>query len=378
MPNPPAQTPCLYLDAGGADQFSKECLKALANCGFPAIGFGSYSQVLKAQGAARKSIAGEPFNSKSGIGKRVAGLPPEQQAFLANGESGHMATNSMYQSPGGRGDPCSNRPGCAGYDANAAPCTVHQGESTEPGSAHYQITQTEAGTARSQVGQPGCSNPDGSLTPQGTSNCVNATSQIAVQGGTADPNRPGSAAEAQRLSDVREQSAQSMASGQGQGASTSGGSSSDGASAGGSSADPTKPQAGGDGLSADQKKAIECMEEYWKKNSEKARKDFADKHRTTPQGSAQPGETPPDPPDAAQQAANAAQIRANRKAMEDMPVGSPERNALLAQNRDLTNDCREAQANYLSWYYDRGQSPPPMTPYPPGATPTPPDPGGSA
>src|SRR5262249_41767873 len=157
---------------------------------------------------------------------------------------------------------------CLGYDADEAPCAVHQGKSTTPGSAHYKITQTEADTAEDQVGEAGGSKKDGSLTPQGTSNCVNATSQIAVQGGDADKNKPGSAKEQQRLAAIREKSAASLAGKQGAGQKGKSGSASDAAKAKGSKGKGTKPKAGSKGLTADQKKAIECMEEFWKKAAE--------------------------------------------------------------------------------------------------------------
>jgi hypothetical protein len=357
------------LDAGGSAMFDDACKKALASCGFPPIAFGSYSKVLKVQGAARKAVGDANWTPKSGVDKQVDALPEAQQQFLANGQSGHMATNSMFQAPGGRGDPCSNQPGCAGYDANQAACTVHQGESTTPGSAHYQITQQEAGVAANQSTIPGATNPDGSMTPQGVSNCINATSQTAVQGSGAVDGKPGSDAEAQRLAGIRQNSADSQAGGQGAGASTAGGGAGDGAGAGGSNADPTKGPGGGSGLSADQKKAMECMEEYWKKQSEKARKDFTDKNRSTPAGSQEGKAGPPNPPDAATQAANAAQVKANQKQLDGMDADDPARKGLLAQNRALKGGCAGAQADYLSWYYDNNQTPPPMTPYPPGTTP---------
>jgi hypothetical protein len=360
----PVQTPMMLLLGGGDNARFLECKKALANCGFPEIAFGSYSQVLKAQAAARKITSGGTPPT-SGVGKTVAGLPGPQQQFLAQGQSGHMATNSLFKQPGGRGDPCANLPGCAGYDDNAAAATVHQGMSTDPGTPHYEITQAEGPFAQTQAG------PNGTLDMNGVGNCVDNTSNIAVGG--QDPSDTANPQRAQEMAQVQQASADSLnKQDQGAGVSTGGGTAAPGANASGSSDNPTQPKGGGDGLTADQQTAKECMKELWKKQSDKARKDFCDRNRTP--GAGNTTTTPPDGSAAAQQNKDLAaanndlkkQIKAAQNAdppdaaaIAALQAQQDANSATIAQNKA---DCKEAQANYLASFYDQ---PPPNNQPPP-------------
>jgi hypothetical protein len=155
----PAQTPMVFLRAGGGIGFSPDCVKALAACGLSPDDFGTYDEV-KARISAAKSKVWDYDQAK----KNKTKLPPKPTAhdrYLANSEGGHLRQNALFQRR--RGNFCqnedgklnSNYPGAAGYHADWAPCGPHfvGAGRGKRGSTHWLVGRREA--EMRDLGKPG-------------------------------------------------------------------------------------------------------------------------------------------------------------------------------------------------------------------------------
>ena len=123
-PQPPAQTPVLFLKGGAAGMFSAECVALLAKYGYKPDDFGDYDHVYGRCKAARE--------------KKPADRT-DHEKFLAGCQSGHLQQNACSQRQ--RGNPCTNL--VDGHDDNRYPCMPHQGRADTAGTEHNWVSQDE-------------------------------------------------------------------------------------------------------------------------------------------------------------------------------------------------------------------------------------------
>lgn len=145
----PAQTPTMFLKAGGANPLMlPACKKALAACGYTPEDFGSYKEVGARCGAARKETGeakptpgGKPPNDPEHD-------PTAHEAWLATCESGHIAENTRHQAKRGDNDTSF----CPLYEWQNAPCMPHSGKAGWRDTQHGAVTATDVETSN-EAGQ---------------------------------------------------------------------------------------------------------------------------------------------------------------------------------------------------------------------------------
>lgn len=329
-PPAPVQTPTTFLLKGGTGFFSKDCIKALANCGYTPEMFGSYKFVDKQIEAGR---AGE-----------IAGMPADCQEFVGGSQSGHIAMNANFQGSGGRNNPCTNI--MDGYDMGQAPCMPHHGKSNVLGDTHQVITAAERACARGfgATGSP--------MTEAQITQCARQTVTTAVSGtGTNDiaGNRGRSPAELdQRAADARaedarvrkaeglkgkERSDTSDAARRRAGEATSEAAQQRSAAAASSAAGVGPGGApaakGRKSTPEDEEKAIDCIMAFWRAGmDEMARRNAAENSSAAKLGKNAEGPNGP------------ANVAAREKAVADK----------VAAGTATKDECRENQANATNRY----------------------------
>jgi hypothetical protein len=150
----PAQTPVVFILAGGSAFFDADCVAALAKCGLHPDDFGSYDHVKGRISSAKNKV----YQYDQAVAKKTSPLPDEPTAherLLAQSEAGHLRQNSLFQRE--RGNFCENEqanpgnpsqfPGAAGYHDALAPCGPHPVGSggSKKGSTHWAVGREEAG-----------------------------------------------------------------------------------------------------------------------------------------------------------------------------------------------------------------------------------------
>src|SRR5262249_51385886 len=120
-PTPPPHCPVNFLKGGGNATFSANCIALLAEMHYEPSDFGSYDDVKKKCGAARKVV------QRYEEGKKGARPPTERERWLAECQAGHLGQNACRQR--GRGDACTNL--VDGYDSNLALCMPQHGRATD-------------------------------------------------------------------------------------------------------------------------------------------------------------------------------------------------------------------------------------------------------
>jgi hypothetical protein len=134
-----AQTPTVFLNAAGTETLDNpKCRKALAACGYSPEDFGTYSQVQKRCGSARKMTEGAKSKGITRKGDRKEDNL-HQARWLAQGQSGHLSENNRHQTDrkGNAGNHCPL------YDTNNAPCMPHAGMAGFANTQHGAVTNTD-------------------------------------------------------------------------------------------------------------------------------------------------------------------------------------------------------------------------------------------
>lgn len=398
-PTPAPHTPMSLVLAGGFDMSDEACKKALAACGLDADEAGNHASVLDAQRDARSDLqqaareranpstpaadrphlapCRRPPDSAPSTGRRppcrchesaeARQVATPQEFLMANSQSGHLGRDQLMRNGtrAGEGDPCQNYPpsgsgdcGTYGYSTTGAPCMPHYGRSNLRGSPHELICREEEAHQRAM--RDAGVNPGDRLTQAQIEDGVRRTATTAATGSrweydaNGNPVRRIQEADATRQANQRQYQTDQTAAA----ANLSGDAS--GAGPGSNSA------AGSDQLTNDQKHAIECIVNKWKKSIAALQNEAVQNHG---------------PGNASSQEAAAQALAAEGNAYRPWDQLSPadQRRAVEARQRELAaqgaggmpgpsadaaaaDRCREYQANHL-WLNGSG-TPPNMT-FPP-------------
>lgn len=177
MSGQPAQTPVVFLLAGGSAFFDAACVAALLKCGLHPDDFGSYDHVKNRIRAAKRKIQDHKEAKKRGEADSVP-APDAHDKLLDKSEAGHLMQNAIFQ--GSRGNNCTNQPGSEGYHSELAPSGPQMGTATKEGSTHCAATQHDA-TLRDGGVKPGTA-----LNAEQLSNHSMKSSEITARGAGKD------------------------------------------------------------------------------------------------------------------------------------------------------------------------------------------------
>jgi hypothetical protein len=192
-----AQTPTVFLNAAGKETLDNpKCRKALAACGYTPDDFGTYSQVQKRCGSARKITKGA--KSKGITRKGDAKKDDLHHArWLAQGQSGHISENNRHQTD--REHNAGSH--CPLYDTNNAPCMPHAGMAGFANTQHGAVTNTDIQNGNAAAGAVG---PGGKMGIRRERAATRDATQAALDWGMNDDQPAAAQARQKRFDAIRE------------------------------------------------------------------------------------------------------------------------------------------------------------------------------
>jgi len=157
----PAQTPVLFLKAGGSAFFSADCQALLIAAKLNPDWFGSYDKVNKKIQDAKTKCANFDRLTPAGQARVPASRrPTPEDRFLADSTAGHLVQDGVYRNArdpanlSGRNNPCARL--VDGYVHGNAPAVPTQGTgpSKVPGSVEVELSAREIEQRRAAGGWP--------------------------------------------------------------------------------------------------------------------------------------------------------------------------------------------------------------------------------